>query len=773
MSKADSSKKTIPVILSALHRHLSTVGMGDVFLRPPPAHLLPSAYCKSIPHDSSVLTPEILGIIKVKPEDFVVREIISRASFGTCIPTEYHVADLRPYSANKQNASDILESVDECNEVPVPMQDEPVVDLEITLTPIDALRRILHHHRPSEASGILTSIQTLHDSVKNQIIMGNTNIECLIEVLVHQIDGKTSCLGNAIKRGGDQGSFHRVLKQVFPLLKSQVVSSQHNDPDKIPAIRVIADGAYFPLIPYLHNPAEYLEALSLFRSQGCPIPGKGDEQGRKRKQNNEDDSAGSDDRQVVIPFKLGLSKEERRKAHHFFTVIRDFDTATILDFSLQHDNGETKTSALCVKWSKHAKRIAIKKSRPSDYKELYTLCVMRKRQKEHLDAVLMLCQALKVRQADIGIAGIKDLQAVTYQFITIKDKSPQQIDNANASLMLQGVELSPIQQVDRCIQTGTLDGNRFEIILQELQRIQVDTTENGEIGETKVSCDRAHLLERIGILSETGFVNYYGEQRLGSPGEMSDVGVRSFDIGRAMLQQNFDEAVDLLMTGRLVCRSPDEKESRVFRNVRETWKESGGNAALTLESMPRSGMIRERTILEGLRRYRTSLEALRCLNFNIRMFWINAYQSYVWNTMASERIQRLGTSIAKGDLILDTSGDVVVVDDSNLASATFEMVVLPLPGYAIQYPQNEIGTLYDDLLKREKVRFDKEAPPEGTAKGDYRRLICRPANFSADFLAEDTSNVMSVKLAFDLPSGSYATMLLREFMVTTVARRPQ
>lgn len=772
MSKADSSKKTIPVIMSAVRRHLSTVGMGDVFLRPPPAHLLPSVYCKSIPHGVTLLTPEILGIIKVTPEDFVVREIISRASFGKYIPAECHIADLRPYSANKPSTSDDCESVIESFEVPVPIQDEPEVDLEITLPPIDALKRILHHHCPSKAGGILTSIQNLHDSVKSQIAIGNTSIESLTEVLVHHIDGKSSCLGNVIKRGGDQGSFHRVLKQAYPFLKSQVVTTQHDDPDKLPAIRIIVDDAHLPLIPYLHNPAEYLEALSIFRSQGCPIPGKGNEQGQKRRRNNEDDPADNDDHQVVIPFKLGLSKEERRKAHHFFNVIRDLDTATILDFSLMHDSGETKTPALCVKWSKHAKRVAIKKSRPSDYKELYTLCVMRKRKKEHLDAVLMLCQALKVRQADIGLAGIKDLQAVTYQFVTIKNKSPQQVDKANATLMLHGVELSPIQQVDQCIQTGTLDGNRFEIVLRELQRIQVNTMENGEIAETNVLCDRAHLLEQIDILSETGFINYYGEQRLGSPGEMSDVGVRSFDIGRAMLQQNFDEAVDLLMTGRLVCSGPDEKESRVFRNVRETWKESGGNAARTLESMPRSGMMRERTVLEGLRRYRTSLEALRCLNFNIRMFWINAYQSYIWNTMVSERIQRLGTSVAKGDLILDMSGNVVLVDDSNLASATFDMVVLPLPGYAIQYPQNEIGTLYEEFLKKENVKFDKEAPPEGTAKGDYRRLICHPANFSADFLADEASNVASVTLAFDLPSGSYATMLLREFMVTTVGRRP-
>jgi hypothetical protein len=55
---------------------------------------------------------------------------------------------------------------------------------------------------------------------------------------------------------------------------------------------------------------------------------------------------------------------------------------------------------------------------------------------------------------------------------------------------------------------------------------------------------------------------------------------------------------------------------------------SNGNVDLTLSAFPRgNGLARERTVLKGLKRYGKDkpLDALKCLNFNVRMFWINAY----------------------------------------------------------------------------------------------------------------------------------------------------
>jgi tRNA pseudouridine13 synthase len=226
------------------------------------------------------------------------------------------------------------------------------------------------------------------------------------------------------------------------------------------------------------------------------------------------------------------------------------------------------------------------------------------------------------------------------------------------------------------------------------------------------------------------------------------------------------------MSGRLVVRDLDVAEPPGVQKVRQTWKETGGDPHRTSKVLPRgSALARERLILKGLKRYGDPLAAIRCLHFHERMFWISAYQAYVWNVMASNRISLYGTGVVAGDLI-DYVGVVRIVDESLLASNSlrFEDVVLPLPGYDVQYPTHQVGEHYRELLEREGVDFRKDAPPESTAKGDYRALVARAYNVTFEPTAASDGSQLDVKLKFDLPAGSYATMLLRELMLTTVVR---
>lgn len=135
----------------------------------------------------------------------------------------------------------------------------------------------------------------------------------------------------------------------------------------------------------------------------------------------------------------------------------------------------------------------------------------------------------------------------------------------------------------------------------------------------------SHLDAMVKRITDFGFVNFYGEQRVGDAGSRNQVGVRSFDIGRAMLQCNFCEAVNLIMTGR---------SERVYNpgfaeiNARQVWKASDGDARLTLKAFPtnKDTMVRERNLLKGLIRYDDPLAAIRCIPHNVRMYWIHAYQ---------------------------------------------------------------------------------------------------------------------------------------------------
>ena len=172
-----------------------------------------------------------------------------------------------------------------------------------------------------------------------------------------------------------------------------------------------------------------------------------------------------------------------------------------------------------------------------------------------------------------------------------------------------------------------------------------------------------------------------------------------------------------------------------------------------------------------------SLEALRCLGYNMRIFWIHAYQSLIWNSAATERIKLYGAKAVKGDLYFedDCEGQnevKVVVSDNEESTVRLSQVVLPLPGYKMQYPENEIGQVYQKLLQRDDVSFDQNAPAEATAKGSYRRLITFPENLEVSFDAlDETAQTSSfLKLKFDLPKGCYATVLMRELFLSTATR---
>ena len=60
-----------------------------------------------------------------------------------------------------------------------------------------------------------------------------------------------------------------------------------------------------------------------------------------------------------------------------------------------------------------------KTTSPSDINALF--CTLKKEQVEHQVALQSLMRALKCRPGDIGLAGIKDMKAITYQFCTLRN----------------------------------------------------------------------------------------------------------------------------------------------------------------------------------------------------------------------------------------------------------------------------------------------------------------------------------------------------------------
>jgi TruD family tRNA pseudouridine synthase len=757
----------------ALQRNYYTIGIGPVFASPFPSHPLPAFYLDPSSATSagqaieSFLSTELVSDIKTTPSDFIVRELAPRGRkiYGLSdaqIEATMRVADLHPIQADMWTSNNKSSNPS----VPSSTESRSSSDLDVQtttgntqqsvsmLSPAEILAKELQFTIEGP-DACLGALEALHGQAESKL-SGQDMPNAADPVLI------TPTSATDTVQTLDRAAFHHAMRLEFPLLLAESVLrplENGNQPlrkdQKMYDIRVSIDDRFRDLLPFLEAPQRDLKALNAFF---------------KRKVDRSDASA-------FLVLRQDVPRDARRTIHQTIhaKTNKSLNTSTITDY--KQPDGSTRV-AIVVQWSTNAKRRAAdndKKERGSSSSAAtaapHTLFVLKKTQKEHLSVLQLLQRVVKVCLPDIGLAGIKDMQAVTYQFATLANTSPHRLLRQVEFLKSKGVEVGSMYQVDWKLNKGELDGNRFEIVLRNVRRVRVHCN-NGSVEETMEVAAMSHIDAMVDRVREYGFVNFYGTQRVGEPGHPSLVGVRGFDIGRAMLKQDYAEAIDLLMTGRLMSNET-EVESDEIRAVRAVWTESGGDVNLTYKKLPRnSSMARERAILQGLKRHGKDnpLAAIRNLGYNERIFWVSAYQSYVFNTLASLRLKLHGASVVPGDIVLPSSNDgVQVVTTADCHTYSIFDVVLPLPGYGVQLPTNEVGAMYEQMLKREGVSFAREGVvPESTAKGSYRHVFQKATNLSCTRL--DTEPELNVKLCFDLPAGSYATMLLRELMLTTIAR---
>eukprot|EP00977_Amphora_coffeiformis_P016539 scaffold5141_cov169-Amphora_coffeaeformis.AAC.6 len=776
---------------SLLSRHYKpTLGIDDVFLEPP-SHSLPSVYVQKEQNaPAAFLSTEMVGRLKTTPEDFIVREIMDFQNGISVLggDDEQDTVHIATFNDNPLKPPPPLDEAKSTTSTATAKSDDHKVTADDTnikgeidwstaeCQPLEILSGILKENATLDIlespDQLVKDLSALQARIIQNLNPPSTTENDKDKESSHKISGRAA----KITLQGDnsreeRGLVHRWVRSSFPMLHTEVAPPTTEDAaaeakKDIIVISVQADDRFYGLLPFLHDPKSDLPRLYSFFRQGNDdeAPSNNGCRGRQC----------SDQLKVVLPLQVDLERSQRRYVHQLLVEKsgRHFYTDTLSEYVVEGSN--VKTAAIVVTWSQKANRKRKRHHHDADGKKVptpsyCTLLVLRKRNVEHTYAIHSLSQSLRCRPGDIQFAGIKDKQAITTQFITLNKFVPvKRIISAQGGLRSQGLDLcGPLRFVKDGLRRGQAQGNRFAIVLRDLRQVRVALDGLGNTHEEMIVAEQHAMKEAVERLKRCGFINFYGEQRIGSVAVEGDT--RTVDWGRSLLRREWNQLLDMIMRSGI-----DGNSTRVS----QVWQSSRGDEIETWKALAKSqgGESRQRRILQSLKRHGTDdpLAILEGFSHSDRSFWISSYQSFVWNKAASERIRRYGAKdVVVGDLVESASGSLdkkptLVTSEEMARGYSIESVVLPLPGYNVEYPSNLIGQVYQDLLTTDGVEFTKDAPIGATAKGSYRSLIARAQNVQHHWLNEDSAP--ACRFQFDLPSGSYATMLLRELLRTTVAR---
>ncbi|XP_073939282.1 pseudouridylate synthase PUS7L isoform X4 [Castor canadensis] len=381
------------------------------------------------------------------------------------------------------------------------------------------------------------------------------------------------------------------------------------------------------------------------------------------------------------------------------------------------------------------------------------------------EAVGCLAIKLGVIPSDFSYAGLKDKKAITYQAMVVRKVTPERLKNIEKEIEKKRMNVFNIRPVGDSLRLGQLKGNHFDIVIRNLKN-QIN--------------DFANLRERISEAIENvqnkGFVNYYGPQRFGKGRK-----VHTDQIGLALLKSEMVKAIKLFLT-------PEDLDDPVNRAKKYFLQTEDAKGTLSL--MPEF-KVRERALLEALHRFGMTeegcIQAWFSFPHSMRIFYIHAYSSKIWNEAVSYRLATYGFRVVEGDLVCSeedvdehfpsTKVHLVTEEEESANTYAIHQVVLPVFGYNIQYPKNKVGQWYHEIFSRDGLETCRFKVPalKLNVPGCYRPILKYPHNLSYQLMGDRDTNVemegshthqttLSLLISFDLDASCYATICLREIM---------
>ncbi len=333
-----------------------------------------------------------------------------------------------------------------------------------------------------------------------------------------------------------------------------------------------------------------------------------------------------------------------------------------------------------------------------------------KLKKQGIDTNHSLSNIFKKHNLRLKSLGLKDASAITEQFV-YTEKKIKSID----SISEKKYYIKRIGFVKKPLSKKEMIGNQFKIRI----------------------VDASNEIEKFNEYKK--ILNFYGYQRFGSKRPMTHL------IGKALIQKDYEKAIDFLLTYKSKYDSAENSKLREKLSDRS-------NFSKLLPEIPFQ-MDLERAVVNEMIQGKNPKNALHAIPLNIRRFFVQAYQSFLFN-------KTLSAALTDGEeLFFPQLGDVCYDKNGTLGKFSNDpdqRLSLPFVGYAY-YKKTRFNYQISKILESEEVNprdFFLKEMQELSNEGGFRNSSIKCEDFK----------VNQNMITFTLSRGSFATIVLREIM---------
>jgi tRNA pseudouridine13 synthase len=352
------------------------------------------------------------------------------------------------------------------------------------------------------------------------------------------------------------------------------------------------------------------------------------------------------------------------------------------------------------------------------------------------DALAAVRRRWKIELRRLSYGGLKDRHAHTVQYLTI-------FHGPRRGLHHHGVTVEYLGQVVAPYTARDIRANAFRLTVRDLSRAAL-----------------THAQQALEEVRADGVPNYFDDQRFGSVGQGGEY------IGRLLVQGRFEDAL------RQALVAPYEHDRAAQKQEKAILRRLWGDWSACKAQLPRG---HARSLVDYLVTHPSDFRgAVARLRPELRGLYLSAYQSALWNRILSHVLRQCCRP--EQLVYVRTPRDEVIMMRGLDESQRRELgsLLLPLPSARLKLAPTDPwatiihGVLAEDGLELGQLRV-KGIRELFFSKGERQALVI-PDGLQCEADAdEDHPGKQRLTLSFELPRGSYATLIVKRLFASEQA----